>query len=320
MARRSMTRVSWLAATVLVAIAPTPARADANSLEAEVPSELHAPFTLVVNHVRKGDIIIVLKDGDIFVQRSDLESVGIALPPGRVIAIAGQPMVSLKSVSPPLRYELDENEIVLRIVAPAELLPRSTIDLDSKPPKVIYRQDTSAFINYAPRINERGTVDFYDETGLSVGGSLLASSMYLSSLRKPVRGLTNLTIDNRRATRRLVLGDSFASTGQLGSGRFLAGATLMRANDLDPYATRIPTLGFSGSTLTPATVDVYVNDARVRSEQVAPGRFDLQHVRVGGGSGSARFVVRDVFGHEETYTSDYYISSAVLARGLDEYS
>jgi outer membrane usher protein len=320
MAPRSINRAIALAACVLVTVFAMRARADATALESEVPSELHAPFTLVVNHVTKGEMILVLKDGDVLVQRRDLAATGLVVPAGRDVKIDGQPMLSLKSVSPPLRYELDENDIVLRILAPPSLLPKTTIDLDPTRPEVVYRQDTSAFFNYAPRVNERGAIDLYDELGLSVEGNLLASTMYLSSERKPVRGLTNFTIDNRQATRRLVFGDSLASSGGLGSTHFIGGATLKRAYDLDPYLKRTPSLGFSGSTLTPATIDVYVNEARIRSEELPPGRFELHNVRAGGGSGIAKYVVRDVFGHEETFSSPFYVSSSVLAVGLDEYS
>ena len=109
----------------------------------------------------------------------------------------------------------------------------------------------------------------YEEMGLSLDGALLFSSAYLSNQNDPVRGMSNLVVDNRRSLIRFTLGDALVRTGSLGSGGFVGGMTISRDYELDPYVIKTPRLGMQGSTPTPATVDVLVNGTRIRSEEIA---------------------------------------------------
>src|SRR4051812_33264094 len=102
-----------LVAALMVAYAPTLARADADVLQPEVPATLQAPFRLVLNHADRGEIIIVLKDGDVFVKREDLLAAGLLPLAGTDVDIYGQRLLSMRSVSPPLHYEIDEGTIEL---------------------------------------------------------------------------------------------------------------------------------------------------------------------------------------------------------------
>src|SRR5207249_1592102 len=120
--------------------------------------------------------------------------------------------------------------------------------------------------------------------------------------------------------RRWVIGDSFAGAGGLGGSTFLGGLSVSRNYSLNPYFIRYPTFGLSGAVLTPSTVDVYVNDVFVRREELPPGPFELRNLPATAGSGATRFVIRDAFGREQDITSPYYLSTSVLARGLQEYS
>jgi outer membrane usher protein len=301
--------------------APAPAPTPAESLEPEIPDVMQAPFDLFVNHAAHGQIVIVLAEGDVFVRREDLTLAGIGELGGVEREWFGDKMLSLKSVSPPLKYELDEREIALHITAPVDLLPTTAVDFNTGFRKDIeYQEKTSAFLNYAIRTTDVDEVGVYQEMGVSHAGNLLFSSASLSSKGKGVRGMTNFTINERETRRRMIFGDTLAQTGNLGSAVFLGGFTLQRNYDLDPYAITAPRLGFSGTTLTPSTLDVYVNGSRVRSEQIAPGSFQINNLRVGGGQGTATYVLRDVFGNEQTISMPYYIASSVLAKGLDEFS
>jgi outer membrane usher protein len=292
----------------------------AQALTPQLPMEMQAPFTLFLNHVEKGGIVVLLKDGDVFVRREDLIEVGLKPLGGDDVSAAGKMWLSLRSVSPPLQYTLDEENIELRIIAPPEYLPHVTMDFGVERPDMTYGTGPSAFFNYAPRVTDTGLFTMYQETGASLGGALLFSSAYLSSTRDPLRGMTNLTLDHRPTLLRTTIGDTFALTGALGSGVFLGGASIARSYDIDPYVARQPSHGFVGSTLTPATVDIYVNGTRVRSEDVQPGVFELSRLRLGNGSGEVTYVVRDIFGKEQRMQTPFYVSSTALAAGVDELS
>jgi outer membrane usher protein len=317
---------AWLNAAVLIALIPAAARAQSGAAvsgagpAAALSDAVEVPFTLTVNHVPKGDVILVLAGGEVFIDRADLLAAGLTLDGGEDVVVAERKLLRLKSVSPPLRFELDEQAIELRIIAPPELLPHTAIDLAARPPDIEYRTDTSAFLNYAPHVDHRGRFVMYEEMGLSLDGALLFSSAYLSNQREPVRGLTNLVVDNRRKLIRYTLGDALVRTGALGSGGFVGGMTISRDYELDPYAIKTPRLGLRGSTPTPATVDVLVNGTRVRSEEIAPGTFEINNVNIGGGSGLAGYVIRDVFGNEQHVATPFYASSDALNPGFEEYT
>ncbi len=300
---------------------PTPpAELPTLSMEPELPSAFEAPFSLTVNDVPKGEIFVVLAAGDVFVRRDDLLAAGVAALDGRDEAVLGQRLLSLKSVAPPLRYTLDEREIVLRIVAPIELLPKQVLNLAGVRGEVTYQKQTSGFFNYAAHLSDLSQLDLYQETGASYDGNLAFSSMYLSTKQQPIRGLTNFTLNERETRRRLIFGDALVQTSTLGSSYILGGWTLTKTFDLDPYAVRSPRIGFAGTTLTPAKVDVYVNGALVRTEQIQPGAFELNNLQVGGGKGLATYVIRDALGQEQRISIPFYVANSVLAKGFEEFT
>jgi outer membrane usher protein len=299
--------------------APMPKKPSLEVLEPELPFTMQAPFDLFVNEVAKGQIIVALKEDDVFVRPQDLREAGIGMISGREEFLFEEQHLSLKSVSPPLTYTLDERAIALRITAPVDLLPHTNLDLGTTPPGVIYQQDTSGFFNYSARLTDFGQLDVYQEIGASHEGNLAFSSMYMSTANGPTRGLTYYTLNERETLRRLTFGDSLGQTGPLGSTSFVGGISLARTFDLDPYLVTSPRIGFSGSALTPSTVDVYINGALVRSEQIAPGAFQLNNLRVTGGRGQATYVIRDVFGREQRVDIPFYMSGSVLTKNLEEY-
>jgi outer membrane usher protein len=286
----------------------------------EVPDVLLAPFTLTVNEVVKGETIIALANGEVFVQPAELEAAGLVrVPAGQQRDFQGLRFVSLKSISPPLSFELDEHNIALRITAPLDMLPPSSFDVTAKPPNIDYQAPTSMFVNYSLRLTSEQEYEAYQEMAVSHGGDLMFSSMSLSSTGAPIRGMTNYTINERSRLRRLILGDAAVGTGGLGGSVLLAGWTLSRAYDLDPYVVKQPSLKYLGSTMTPASLDVYVNGVRVHSLDLQPGRFELNNLRVNQGAGDAMYVLRDVFGKETVVENPFY-QSDLLAKGLDDFT
>ncbi|NLH78808.1 MAG: hypothetical protein GX465_17435 [Acidobacteria bacterium] len=83
-----------------------------------------------------------------------------------------------------------------------------------------------------------------------------------------MRGLTSVNFDDRPRLRRLTLGDTSVSAGPIGGAVVMGGVTFARDFALDPYLFRHPTMRFTSSTELPATIDVFVDGIRVRSERV----------------------------------------------------
>jgi hypothetical protein len=70
---------------------------------------------------------------------------------------------------------------------------------------------------------------------------------------------------------------------------------------------------------TPSVVELHVNGRMVRQEQVQPGRLDLRNLPLTSGHNDARVVIRDAFGGTQELSTTYYMTSSVLAPGLQDY-
>ena len=129
-----------------------------------------------------------------------------------------------------------------------------------------------------------------------------------------------IEVDQPDALRVWSAGD--AISGGLDWSRPVRFAGLHIATDfsLQPELATLPLPQFFGSTTVPATVDVFVNAARVAETQVDPGPFEIRNLPVVTGSGEATFVTRDVLGRETSQTMQFYATNRLLAKGLFDYS
>jgi len=280
-----------------------------------------AVLPVTVNGVEKGDFVALLSEGDVLLRVADLQAAGVHGFAGRRETVEGQALVSLASLAPEVRFTLDSETLVLGVTVPPEWLGTTVVNLGlGRPAGVTYSTETSAFLNYALNWHDFKTFDAFGEAGLSLGGNLLTTSFTRAANSSFVRGLTSYVVDDLPRLRRWVAGDSVAAAGGLGGSVFLGGLSVSRDFDLDPYFVRYPTLALKGAVTTPSTVDVYVNGALVRREPLPPGTFDLTNLSVPTGSGTTRVVIRDAFGQEHALTNPFYASTAVLGKGLQDYS
>ena len=274
-----------------------------------------------INHESKGEILVFVRRNDILVRLHDLESIGLHDFEGVREYVAGETFVSLASLSPLAQFAFDQEAVTLDLTVPAAWLGSHVVDLGpTRPEGILYSHDASAFFNYAFNGQDTGIYDAFGEAGLSLQGNLFYSSVSRTSEGAFIRGLTNYTVDDREHMRRWVWGDSLAAAGGLGGTVFMGGFSVSRNFDLDPYYIRTPSLSLSGAVTTPSTVNVYVNGSIVKQEQIPPGTFDLTHLAVPSGTGSAEVVIRDAFGNTRTLTNPFYSSPAALAKGVSQYS
>lgn len=296
---------------LLVLLAPLDARADQTAF-----------MPLIINTVKQGETQVILRKKDVLVEVSALKGAGLRWQGGRIERLGDNVYISLASLAPDIAYRVDEREIVLRLTVRPALLKTTIVDLKPGAPRdIVYRQDTSGFFNYALQTQDATYLSSFNEAGFSFHGGLLYSSVAVSSLTwLPVRGLTNLTIDQPSRMRRWKIGDNFTATGALGGGLFLAGVTLARSYDVNPYFVSQPMLGSSGAALTPSTLEIYVNDRLVKRASLPPGPYQVENLSPTSGAGSTRYVLRDAFGRQTEMSSRYYFATTLLAKGLHDYS
>jgi outer membrane usher protein len=288
------------------------------------------PLPLTFNEVPKGDVNVVIRGADIFVQPKDLENAGATgdmwqrvvtfarLRGGSRIEVGGKEFVSLAALSPLLTFKFDEANLSLSVNAAPELLVATALSVAGTPPKdIIYSKDTSTYLNYAATAGD--VHSFFAENGVSIRGNLLLNSVSKAPNQSWARLMSSYNVDDRAHLRRFTLGDANVSSDSLGASTLIGGATVSRNFNLDPYFVRYPPLNFKGMALTPSRVDIYVNGAIVTQQDIPPGPFELRNVPVSAGAGNARVVVRDIFGHEQTMATPYYYSTEVLAQGVSEF-
>jgi outer membrane usher protein len=286
---------------------------------ADDPERALIPVT--INEIHQGTWMLLLIDGDVLTRVQDLEKAHLRGFDGRRELFGGEEFVHLASLAPQVRFVLDAEALTLELTVPPSFFGSTTLDLASGPPQgITYSKNTSAFFNYALSGSHLDAIEGFGEAGVSMRGNLFYTSASRSGDGDVVRGMTNFTIDDRDHLRRWVVGDAYAYAGGLGGAMFLGGVSVSRDYSLNPYFDRYPTLAFKGALTTPSKVDVYVNGAIVRTEQLPPGQFDLSHLTVPTGNGVAEIVIRDAFGQQQVVTHPFYATSAVLARGLQEYS
>jgi outer membrane usher protein len=311
-------RSSALALRFALVLAATGGSASA----ARAQSDQRALLDLVVNHVDKGQILVLIQAREVWAPAGALEGAGLERFAGERVEIDGAPWARLGSLAPGILFELDERHLSLRITARPEHLELRRFQLKAdRPAGIVYARNTSAFLNYALNWAPSSGAGLFADAGFSARGALLTTTFGGAANRPFFRGQTSITIDRRAGLRRWVLGDTFANSGLLGGGTFLAGVSVSREYGIDPYFQRYPTtVDMALSVLTPSTLEVYVNDHLVGRQSMAPGRFDVSALPVSTGHGVARFIVRDAFGRQQELVSSYYLTTSVLAKGLSEYN
>lgn len=276
---------------------------------------------LALNEVQRGDTLIIIRGNDVLVHVDALHASGLVDIHGRVEKISGKRFISLKSVTPQLRFTCNEEAQRLNVTANPEMFGTTVIDLGPrKPVDIEHHTDTSAFFNYSWTLKDFSVPSGFVEGGLSIGGALLSSTAFGSMQSGIVRGLSSLIYDDRKNLMRITLGDTFVSSGELGSGQFIGGLSISRNFGLDPYFIRQPSMGHTGTALTPSMLDVWVNGTRVRSTPIAPGPFQVQNLPVMVGTGDIRYVLRDAFGQEHAVDTRYSMVANQLKKGMTEYT
>lgn len=287
---------------------------------------------LTLNTLPRGDVFARLRNGDVLLRVSDLEQAGLSgmlweriLTFSRLRGIEradGADLISLTSIAPWLTFTLDEVNLTLSVTADPRLFGQVALTASgARPANIIHSRDTSTFFNYALTSRAFEDLGIFAETGTSIRGNLLFNSFSRLPGGDVVRGISSFTLDEREQLRRWVAGDAVAAPADdLAGSALIGGLTVSKNYGLDPYFVRFPALSVRGTAITPANVEVYVNGVLVSQRAVPPGQFELGNLPATAGAGTMQVVIRDVYGREQVIASPYYYSTAVLARGLSEYT
>jgi outer membrane usher protein len=294
---------------VLVLLSPGVARAQSQ----------RAVLEIVVNQVSAGESLVVLRGSDALVSVQTLTDAGLQRFDGEREPVGAQEFVSLRSLAPTVSFSVNERDLRLHITADPSLLGEQVRDLYFGAPKdLVFRSNTSGFVNYAVNYTSNQQADVFTESALSMRGALLYNTVSANNLGT-TRGLTSLSVDQRGAMRRWTVGDSLGFSGPLGGDSWIAGVTVAKEFAINPYFVRYPMLSVSTPIAVPSVMEVQVNGQIVSREQVTPGRLDIRNLPMTLGRNDAQVIIRDAFGVERELSSNYYLTTSALAQGVQDY-
>jgi outer membrane usher protein FimD/PapC len=285
--------------------------------------------TITLNGEPKGEFFLkIAEGGDLLVGEEDLRAMGMRDPSGKREIIEGEPYVPLESIEG-INADFNEKALSIEITVPPDLLPRKTIDL--LPPRhanVHYPKDSGGFFNYGVSYTDGNSsslesLDATGQLGVRTGDFLLLSdSSYTKTPadEKFVRLMSSVNYDRRNRLDRWVLGDFFASSGDLGGSLNIGGIGYSKVYRIDPYFIRYPLADFSGLVSLPSQAEIYLNGTRIRTEKIAPGGFELRNLSYYGGASTVSVVIKDPFGREQQLSYPFYFTDILLRKGLHEFS
>ena len=237
--------------------APTSRPLEATRTDAVPVTDQRAILEFRVNSKNKGETDVILRGEDVLARVKDLQSVGMAAVNGRQETIGGEIFVSLRSLAPSLMFDVHEKDLALDLTLVPEAFGEHVLSgRDYRPEKLEHREDTSAFVNYAVNANNFKSIDAFSEIGVTVKNALVYSSVSKNSQGEFLRGLTNVTINDRDRNIRTMIGDRLVNSDFLGGSITMGGLSYFRDFALDPYFIRNPGLNYAGAVSTPSTLDV----------------------------------------------------------------
>ncbi len=287
--------------------------------------------TVSVNTVAKGDFFVELdEEGTLCIKAEDLDTLKLKFSEERIVLIHDERYVPTSAVLD-VTSAFDEKKLALSFIGRTKEAQKTSLDvfsLQPKPKNVYYPQETSVFLNYGLTYAYTDPLGFQsfsatNKVGARAGDVFFTSdSLYTKNKTDEnfVRLQSSVTYERRDELQWLVLGDQFANSGDLGSSVNIGGLGFSKVYRLDPYFVTQPAFDLAGSVLYPTQAEIYMDNALVGRQQIAPGTFDLRNIYSYAGQHNVEVVLRDPFGHEQRISYPLYFGTQLLREGLQEYS
>ena len=322
---RSALRIARLLAALSLALvlACTAGRARAEeALQLEVfvndqPTELVGAF-------------VMLDDKRIAARQHELEEVGLN-PKGHSEPDKLVVLDELAGVS----YRYEESTQRIYITAPDEMRISKDYDFSNRTKTDLPIQSGwGAVLNYdlfssATSGQQKQWLAFsgasgtFDARAFSPYGTFSQSALLQSSLNDRFEALrlnTTYTYSDYERMTAYRAGDTI--NGGLAWTRpiRIGGLQVQRNFGLRPDLVTLPWPSARGTAAVPSTADIYINNVKTYSQDIAPGPYVLNNLPAITGNGTARVVLRDSSGKTTEAVLPFYTSANLLAPGLFDYS
>jgi outer membrane usher protein len=317
-----------IAAVLLLAASPSRGAAVSQPVTPGAPE----PFAETLVELRINDqpdthTLIVRRDADgtLLLRAADLATLRLKPPSQGMLQVNGERFYRLgRDMGATVVF--DEGTQSGQVTLPPQaFLPTKRQPRGPDTPQA-ERAAPGAFLNYdvfAQRDGASNQAGGFFELGLFGGRGVLTNTL-LARHDDADRGATRLDttwtrdFPDRLATLRV--GDSITTPGSWGRAVRFAGVQFGTNFSTQPMLVTTPLLAAHGEALVPSTVDVFVNNRPVASEQVPPGPFTIDRLPVLTGAGQLQVVVTDALGRQQVIVQPYYSGSALLRPDLQEYA
>ncbi len=273
------------------------------------------------------EMLVVLRgpQGELYLEEGDFARLRLRPPGSAPLLFEGRRFFDPRAIKG-CSVTIDEALQRAIIAAPTASLDTTHLSAAERRSPEITPASPGAFLNYqlsTQQIGGRNLGGAYTELGVFAGAGVLtntAVARYGGADKQVVRLDTTYTRDFPAALETLNLGDAISDGASWGNAVRYAGVRWSRNFGLRPDLLTTPLLATSGSATVPSTVDVFVNNQLVSSNQLPPGPFVIDRLPTVSGTGDVSVVVRDALGREQVVTQSFYSSTILLAQGLSQYS
>jgi len=282
---------------------------------------------LRTNGQEDGPTLVVRRDsgGALLLRAEDLPQLRIRTPSRGLMLVDGERYFRF---APDTGAEIafDEATQSARItLPPSAFLPTYARATSPDVPRVT-PTGLGGFLNYditGERVGDRNAVGTFLDVGAFGARGVFTSSLVgrMDDERgEAVRLDSTFTMDFPERLATLRVGDSISVAGAWGRSARFGGLQFGTNFATQPTLVTTPLLLAQGEALVPSTVDVFINNRRVASEDVPPGPFTIDRLPPMTGAGQIQVVVTDALGRQQVVAQPYYTGPTLLRAGLNEYS
>jgi len=281
---------------------------------------------VTVNGVSQPSTMLLMDDREqFFASLEDLRLWRIDWLPQQSVNHRGRRYFALHAIVG-TRIDYDARQLSLHVHLPAHVFKLSEATAADSHVRTVARS-TGAYLDYDLSYTHAGSSSvaaLLSPTLFFEPGSLEADFVYQQHSTDAVDGWqrlgTTFTHDDAEHMRSFRFGDVISMPDPWGGAYRLGGIQIASNFSTRPTFATFPLPSLQGAARAPSAVDVFVNDKLRYQQQVDAGGFRINQIPAITGAGDARMVITDMLGRQTVINTDFYVSSALLRKGLTEYS
>ena len=258
-----------------------------------------------------------------YVKLSELKRIGLTrIPPNVTKLIKKQPYVCITCIKG-VEIDINYNLLTANIKVPPEYFSQKKVKIKRR--KITPVESKGWFIEYDSLYSKYSTHNEL-RTKLNFNYFFSNKNFYTDFVHysdqnenKLIRLDSMLRIDDVPNIREIDIGDIYLQNSIWNYYLRVGGFRIGTNYDLRPDIITYPLPDFSGKIAVPSSIDIFVENAKVFSQNLKPGPFEIRDIPVITPEGNIRVVIRDVLGREKIVEIPYATDRNLLKKGLKDY-